>query len=53
MIRWTIVFLALIACALINLSFGKDLSPFIAAALIALALADEEREYGEGNDNDD
>lgn len=50
MSRWLIVFAALMVCAMVSLVAGKDVAPFIAVSFIALALADEEREFEDMDD---
>lgn len=52
MSRWLVTFIALMAMALISLFYGKDISAFVAAGLLAIAFADEEREFGEFADDE-
>ena len=51
--RWIITFFALMACAVINWWLGKDISMFVAAGLLAITFADEEREFEDMDDNDE
>lgn len=52
MSRWFITFFALMVCAIINGLYGKDVSAFVAAGLLAITFADEEREFGEFTDDE-
>lgn len=52
MSRWFVVSLALFALGAIDIFTGRDGSAFIAAGIIALAFADEEREYEDMDDDE-
>lgn len=53
MSRWFVTLFALMACAIVNWWFGEDISVFVAAGLLALAFADEERQFENMDDNDE